>query len=103
MGLGTTNSSSDATVDRRKLANGTRLLGLDPLTLIMCPHDMLPGRDIAEDPMMEEFAASIIASQIVTCPPPASTPAATQLEDGATTVVTYDCNCGQQTSQQGRG
>ena len=103
MGLGTTNSSSDAVVDRSKPANGTCLLGLDPLTLIMCPHDMLPGRDIAEDPMMEEFAASIIASQIVTCPPPASTPAATQLEDGATTVVTYDCNCGQQTSQQGRG
>lgn len=97
MGVGTTNSSSD-TVVHGEPTNGTRLLGFDPLTLTMCTHDMLPSRDIMQDPMMEKFTASIIASWIVMCHPLASTSVATQLVDGATMVVTCDC-CGQQTSQ----
>jgi hypothetical protein len=48
--------------------------------------------------MLEEFAASLVASQIITCPPLehlASTPVATQLEVAAKAVVTCIYTCGQ--------
>jgi hypothetical protein len=50
--------------------------------------------------MVEEFAASLAASRIVTCPPLehlASTPMATQLEVAAKAVVTCVCTYGKQT------
>lgn len=75
-----TDSCDVATVDRSELASGARLLGHDSSTLTMGPHNLLPGRDIMDDPMLEEFVASLAASRITTCPTLdhlASTPVAT--------------------------
>jgi hypothetical protein len=52
-----------------------------------------------DDPMLKEFAALIVVSQIVTRPPLdrlASSPVANQLEDRPTMVVTHVCTCGRQ-------
>ena len=49
------------------LTNETGIVEPDPLTLTMYPgatHD----RDISEDPMVEEFAASLVGSRIVAWP-----------------------------------
>lgn len=75
-----TDSYDVATVDRSELSSGARLLGHDSSTLTMGPHNLLPGRDIMDDPMLEEFVASLTASRITTCPTLdhlASTPTAT--------------------------
>lgn len=83
--------------------SGTCLRGVDPLTLSVWPHDMLPGRDATDDPMLEEFAASLTASRIDTRPPAdhlASSLVATHLEVAAKAVVTYICTCGHQTLSQ---
>jgi hypothetical protein len=80
-----------------------RLLGLDLLTLATWPHDLLPGCDAMDDPILEEFAASLAAIWIVMCPPLdhlVSTLAATQLEDGAKAMVTCICTYGRQTLSQ---
>ena len=80
--------------------NGTRLLWVDPLMLAMWPHDVFLVRDIIDDLMLEEFAASLAASRIAMRPSLehlASTLAATQLEVGAKAVVTCVCTCEQQT------
>jgi hypothetical protein len=58
---------------------------------------MLPAHDAKDDPMVEEFVASLATSWVIMCPPlgpVASTPVATHLEDGATTMVmiTYICS-----------
>jgi len=56
--------------------------------------------------MLEEFAASIAVSRIVTRPPLdrlASSPAANQLEDRPTMVVNYVCTCGQLMPSQHAG
>jgi hypothetical protein len=59
------------------------------LTLTQHP-DATHGRDITEDPMLEEFAASLASSRIVTWPfleRLLSPPGALQLQDEAAAVT----------------
>ena len=61
----------------------------DPLTLTLYPG-ATQDRDISEDPMVEEFVASLVNSQIVTWPSLEhlpSTSATLQLPDEAPTVA----------------
>ena len=95
--------SNIAIADRGEPANGMPLLGVDLLTLAIWPHDLPPFRDFTDDPMLEEFAASLAASRIDTRPPAdhlASSLVATHLEVAAKAVVTYICTCGHQTLSQ---
>lgn len=71
--------------------------------LTLWPHDTLASCDTTVDPMLEEFASSVAASQIVMCPPVGSRAAATaasQLEDEATMVVSCECTRGLSGRQQ---
>ena len=100
---GTNDTSSDVAADHSVPASRTCLLGFDPLTLTVWPHDVLHGRDDMDYPMLEEFATSIAASRIVTWPPLdrlASSPADNQLEDRATMTVHHVYSCGMQTPSQ---
>jgi hypothetical protein len=61
----------------------------DPLTLMLY-SDAMHGRDITEDPMLEEFVGSLASSRIIVWPSLErllSPPVAPQLQDEAPTVM----------------
>ena len=60
---GTNAPSTDAAADLVVPASGTCLPWVDPLTLLVWHHDVLPVRDATDDPMLEEFVASIAPSR----------------------------------------
>jgi hypothetical protein len=83
--IGSTLASPAFTPRPDDLSSGTDFAQPDPLTLTLCPGAAYV-RDITEDPMLEEFAASIVSTRLVTGPSSqraVSPPVATPLEDEA--------------------
>ena len=71
------------------LTNATGMVEPDPLTLTLYPG-ATQDRDISEDPMVEEFTASLVGSQIIVWPSLEhlpSTSATLQLPDEAPAVA----------------
>jgi hypothetical protein len=84
-----TSAAVGAQAGHGELANETCFVKPNPLMLTLYP-DATHDRDISEDPMVEEFAASLIGGRIVTWPSlerllsPSALP---QLQDEAPAVV----------------
>jgi hypothetical protein len=83
--------ATGAQAGRGELTNEMGIIEPDPLTLTLYP-DAMHDHDIMEDPMLEEFTASLIGNRIVTWPslehllsPTALSP---QLQDEASVVAT---------------
>ena len=62
-----TSVATGALAGHGELANETGIVDLDPLTLTLYP-DATHDRDITEDPLLEDFAASLVGSRIVAWP-----------------------------------
>ena len=62
-----TSIAAEAHPGHGELPSETDIVQPDPLTLTLYP-DATHGRDITEDPMLEEFAASLASSRIVAWP-----------------------------------
>lgn len=59
--------ATGAQAEHGELTNETSFVEPDPLTLTLC-LDVTHDRDIMEDPMLEEFAAMLVGTQVVTRP-----------------------------------